>query len=80
MKPKFKTGDTVFSRKDAEVTGKARQLMTIAVDHVGVDYFGSRFFNGTYRCIWTDETGQKKTKIYNENELGISNARAMAKV
>lgn len=80
MKPKFKIGDSVFSRKEAETAGKGKQIMTVAVDHLGVDYFGGRFFDGTYRCIWIDETGQKKTKVYSENDLSMSNARILARV
>lgn len=80
MKPKFKIGDTVFSRKDAVESGKNKLIMTVAVDHLGTDYFGGRFFDGTYRCIWTDESGQKKTKVYSESDLSMSTARNLVKV
>lgn len=73
MVQRFKTGDTVILK-----TGTQR--MTIAIDHMGMDFHGVRFFNGTYRCIWVDENGDKKTRIFPENDLIVENTRKYARV
>jgi uncharacterized protein YodC (DUF2158 family) len=64
MIQRFKIGDIVTLK-----TGSPS--MMIVLDKMGVDIYGDHFFNGTYRCIWTDENGVKKTKVIQEYSLKL---------